>query len=100
MISSYLDQTMTFYCGLLVLKKPLVKLTSEGGRIAFPDACGLMLEVIEPRAPVRTPAREPEKSEAVIHHITFRADDVQAAYERMHAQGVLFTTSPLKAIDT
>jgi glyoxylase I family protein len=100
MISSNLDQTMTFYCGLLVSKKLLVKPTSEGGRVAFLDAYGLMLEVVEPRAPVRTPAREPAKSEAGIRHITFRADDVQATCERLHAQGVLFTTSPRKTINT
>jgi glyoxylase I family protein len=59
-----------------------------------------MLEVVEPRAPVRTPAREPAKSEAGIRHITFRADDVQATCERLHAQGVPFTTPPRKAINT
>ena len=100
MISSNLDQTMTFYCDLLGLKKLLVKPTSEGGRIAFLDACGVMLEVVEPPTPVRTPAPELAKSEAGIRHITFRVDDVQAAFERLHALEVPFTTPPRKAFNT
>jgi glyoxylase I family protein len=100
MISSNLDRTMAFYCDLLGLKKHLVKATREGGRIAFLDAGGVMLEIVEPPAPVRTPAREVPGSEAGIRHITFRVDDVQAAYERLHAEGVPFTTPPRKAINT
>ena len=100
MISSNLDRTMAFYCGLLGLKEVLVKGTSEGGRIAFLDAFGVMLEIVEPPAPVKTPARELPRNEAGIRHITFRVDDVQAAYERLHAQGVPFTTPPRKAINT
>jgi glyoxylase I family protein len=44
--SSNLDQSLEFYCGLLGLKKVLVNPTSDGGRIAFLDACRVMLEIL------------------------------------------------------
>jgi glyoxylase I family protein len=81
--SSDLDQSLEFYCGLLGLKKVLVKPTSDRGRIAFLDACGVMLEIFEPPAPVQTPARKAPLSEVGIRHITFRVDDVEMEFGRL-----------------
>jgi len=91
--SSNLDQSLEFYCGLLGLKKVLVNPTSDGGRIAFLDFCGVMLEIIGPPAPVQTPAREAPLSEAGIRHITFRVDDVEMEFGRLQAAGVVFTST-------
>jgi glyoxylase I family protein len=100
MTSSNLDKSIAFYCGLLGLKEILVKPTSEGGRIAFLDAGGGMLEIFEPPAPVQTPARELPASEAGVRHITFRVDDVEMEFQRLHAAGVEFTTFPRRAINS
>ena len=63
MVSSDLDKTIAFYCGLLGLKEILVKRTGEGGRIAFLEIGGVMLEIVEPeharRAMLARPAAEP-----------------------------------------
>jgi glyoxylase I family protein len=53
MTSSNLDETIAFYCGLLGLKEVLVKSTGEGGRIAFLEIGGVMLEIVQPGASVR-----------------------------------------------
>jgi len=98
MTSSNLDASIAFYCGLLGLTEALVKPTREGGRIAFLDAGGVMLEIVEPPAPVETPAREVPVGEAGIRHITFRVDDVEAAYDRLRSAGVEFTIAPRKAV--
>lgn len=98
MVSSDLDKTIAFYCGLLGLKEILVKRTGEGGRIAFLEIGGVMLEIVEP-AGASTPAREVPMSEAGIRHITFRVDDVDAIYERLRAAGVEFTIPPRQAVN-
>ena len=99
MVSSDLDKTIAFYCGLLGLKEILVKRTGEGGRIAFLEIGGVMLEIVEPAAGASTPAREVPMSEAGIRHITFRVDDVDAIYERLRAAGVEFTIPPRQAVN-
>ena len=60
---------------------------------------GVMLEIVEPAAPIHTPAREVPVTEAGIRHITFRVADVEAEYERLRAAGVEFTVSPRKAVN-
>lgn len=100
MTSSDLDRTIVFYCGLLGLKEVLVKRTGEGGRIAFLEIGGVMLEIVEPATPIQTPAREVPVTEAGIRHITFRVDDVEAVYEKLRAAGVDFTVPPRKAVNT
>jgi glyoxylase I family protein len=97
MTSSNLDETIAFYCGLLGLKVVLVKSTGEGGRIAFLEIGGVMLEIVQPAASVTTPAREVSLGEAGIRHITFRVDDVEKTYETLRAAGVEFTVPPRKA---
>ena len=99
MISSDLDKTIAFYCGLLGLKEILVKRTGEGGRIAFLEIGGVMLEIVEPAAGASTPAREVPMSEAGIRHITFRVDDVDAVYGKLRAAGVEFTIPPRQAVN-
>ena len=99
MVSSDLDKTIAFYCGLLGMKEILVKRTGEGGRIAFLEIGGVMLEIVEPAAGASTPAREVPMSEAGIRHITFRVDDVDAIYERLRAAGVEFTIPPRQAVN-
>lgn len=97
MTSSDLDRTIAFYCGLLGLKEILVKATGEGGRIAFLETGGVMLEIVEPAAAIQAPAREVPVTEAGIRHITFRVDDVEAVYEKLRAAGVEFTVPPRQA---
>ncbi|MEE1610854.1 VOC family protein [Microvirga sp. CF3016] len=97
MTSSNLDRTIAFYGGLLGLKEILVKRTDEGGRIAFLETGGVMLEIVEPAAPIQTPAREVPVTEAGIRHITFRVDDVEAVYDKLRAAGVEFTVPPRRA---
>ena len=99
MVSSDLDKTIAFYCGLLGLKEILVKRTGEGGRIAFLEIGGVMLEIVEPAAGASTPAREVPMSEAGIRHITFRVDDVDAVYDALRAAGVEFTIPPRQAVN-
>lgn len=99
MISSDLDKTIAFYCGLLGLKEILVKRTGEGGRIAFLEIGGVMLEIVEPAAGASTPAREVPMSEAGIRHITFRVADVDAVYGTLRAAGVEFTIPPRQAVN-
>jgi len=99
MTSSDLDRTIAFYCGLLGLREILVKRTGEGGRIAFLETGGVMLEIVEPAAPIHTPAREVPVTEAGIRHLTFRVADVEAEYERLRSAGVEFTVSPRKAVN-
>ena len=97
MTSSNLDETIAFYCGLLGLKEVLVKRTGEGGRIAFLEIGGVMLEIVEPATSIRTPAREVPATEAGIRHITFRVDDVDAVYAKLRSAGVEFTVLPRAA---
>ena len=97
MTSSNLDRTIAFYGGLLGLKEILVKHTGEGGRIAFLETGGVMLEIVELGAWIETPAREVPVTEAGIRHITFRVEDVEAVYETLRAAGVAFTVAPRKA---
>jgi len=97
MTSSNLDRTIAFYGGLLGLQEILVKRTGEGGRIAFLETGGVMLEIVEPAAPIQTPAREVPVTEAGIRHITFRVDDVEAVYDKLRAAGVEFTVPPRRA---
>jgi glyoxylase I family protein len=97
MTSSDLDRTIAFYCGLLGLKQVLMKRTGEGGRIAFLETNGVMLEIVEPAARAQTPAREVPIGEAGIRHLTFRVGDVETEYERLRAAGVEFTVAPRNA---
>ncbi|WP_262029407.1 VOC family protein [Microvirga sp. Mcv34] len=97
MTSSNLDRTIGFYCGLLGLKEILVKRTGEGGRIAFLETGGVMLEIVEPAASIQGPAREVPVTEAGIRHITFRVDDVEAIYDKLRSAGVDFTVPPREA---
>ncbi|WP_342633905.1 VOC family protein [Microvirga calopogonii] len=97
MTSSDLDRTIAFYRDLLGLKEILVKRTGDGGRIAFLETGGVMLEIVEPAASIQTPAREVPVTEAGIRHITFRVDDVEAIYEKLRSAGVEFTVPPRKA---
>jgi len=97
MTSSNLDRTIAFYCGLLGLQEVLVKGTGEGGRIAFLETNGVMLEIVEPAAGAQAPAREVPITEAGIRHLTFRVEDVEAEYERLRAAGVEFTVAPRMA---
>jgi len=99
MVSSDLDRTIAFYCGLLGLNQILVKRTGEGGRIAFLGIGGVMLEIVEPAAGATTPAREVPVTEAGIRHITFRVDDVDTIYEKFRAAGVAFTVAPRQAVN-
>ena len=99
MTSSDLDRTIAFYCGLLGLKEVLVKRTGEGGRIAFLEIGGVMLEIVEPAAGAATPAREVPIAEAGIRHITFRVDDVEAVYQKLRAANVEFTVPPRQAMN-
>jgi glyoxylase I family protein len=100
MTSSNLDATIAFYCGLLGLKEVLFKRTGEGGRIAFLEIGGVMLEIVEPAASIQTPAREVPVTEAGIRHITFRVDDVDAVYEKLRSAGVEFTVLPRTAANS
>lgn len=97
MTCSDLDRTIAFYCGLLGLKEILVKPTGEGGRIAFLESGGVMLEIVEPAGSIQTPAREVPVTEAGIRHLTFRVDDVDAVFEKLRAAGVEFTVAPRRA---
>jgi glyoxylase I family protein len=99
MTSSNLDRTIAFYCGLLGMKQVLVKPTGQGGRIAFLEIGGVMLEIVEPADPVQTPAREVPITEAGVRHLTFRVDDVDQAYERLRSAGVEFTGPPRNAVN-
>jgi len=99
MVSSDLDRTIAFYCGLLGLKETLVKRTGEGGRIAFLEIGGVMLEIVEPAGGAKTPAREVPITEAGIRHITFRVEDVEAIYETLRDAGVEFTVPPRQAVN-
>ena len=100
MTSSNLDRTIAFYGGLLGLKEVLVKRTGEGGRIAFLEIGGVMLEIVEPATSIRTPAREVPATEAGIRHITFRVDDVDAVYAKLRSAGVEFTVLPRAAANS
>lgn len=97
MICSNLDNTIAFYCGLLGLKEVLRKPTTQGGWVVFLDAGGGMLEIVAPAGPVKTPAREVQRDEAGIRHVTLTVDDIDATYERLLAAGVVFTEKPRNA---
>lgn len=98
MTCSDLDRTVAFYCGLLGLATVLRKTLPDGGQVAFLDAGGGMLEIVQPAGAVRTPARAVRRDEAGIRHLTLAVDDLQATYAALLAAGVRFIEAPRAAV--
>ena len=99
MTCSNLESTVAFYCGLLGLTEVLRKDTPSGARMAFLDAGGGMLEIVEPAGAAVTPARQVPPDEAGIRHLTLTVDDLDATYDRLIAAGVRFTEAPRAAFN-
>ena len=87
MTVSDLDASIAFYRDRLGLTL-LLRRASPGGEVAFLDAGGGQLEMVCPRTPVATPARQVPPGEAGLRHLTFTFDDVDATYARLIAAGV------------
>jgi glyoxylase I family protein len=99
-VCSNLDRTVDFYVGQLGLREVLRKPGRSGGTVAFLDAGGGMLEIVQPDGPVKTPARQVGRDEAGMRHISLTVDDLDATYDRLVAAGVTFTEPPRNAYNT
>ena len=93
-----LDRSIEFYQGLLGLKLLLRKKQPNGGEVAFLDAGGGQLEMVQPPGPV-APARQVPQGEAGLRHITIAVDDIEAAYRQLMAAGVRSVEPPRNAFN-
>ena len=65
-----------------------ITLDSMGLRIAFLEAGGTEIELLEPTRPDSTVAKFLEKRGEGIHHLSFHVPDIEAALERAAAAGL------------
>jgi glyoxylase I family protein len=98
MATADLDRCLHFYVDLLGLKLLVRRRQSNGGEVAFVVAGGAMLEIAAPPAPV-APVRPVPRDEAGVRHITFRVEDVVAAYTALLAEGVTGVEPPRDAFN-
>lgn len=95
---SDLDATLGFYVNLVGLKLVLRKATDQG-ELAFLDAGGGMLEISAPAGGLARAADVPD-GQAGVKHLTFRVDDVDAAFARLDAAGVEVVGRPRATVHT
>ncbi len=94
---SDLDRSVAFYRDLLGLKEITRSVSPSGARVVALEAGGGKLELFSAEEPASTPAAETPRSAAGFRHFALLVDDVDAAYGRLSAAGVMFTVLPRDA---
>ena len=96
MTTSNMDSAVAFYCDLLGLRLALRKANGGGGELAFLDAGGGMLEIVQP-ATGAVRFRDVPMSEAGMRHLTLAYGNVDAMVEKLEAAGVEIAERPRDA---
>ena len=81
-------EALRFYtAGLGIAPAEITELPAEGVRVAFLPAGETHLELLEPLTPDSTTRKFLDKRGEGIHHICLEVDDIQAALDRLAAEG-------------
>src|SRR3990170_2887693 len=82
-----LEDALTRYQALGLNLESVEELPADGVRVAFLDAGGVRLELLEPLRPQNAIARFLDKRGEGLHHVAFATPDILAEMDRLRTQG-------------
>ena len=82
-----LEDALTRYQALGLNLESVEELPADGVRVAFLDAGGVRLELLEPLRPENAIARFLDKRGEGLHHVAFATPDILAEMDRLRTQG-------------
>lgn len=86
-----IPEALAFYRDILGLEvADTMSLADRDLKVAFVDAGGTEIELLEPTSPDNTVARFIERRGPGLHHICFEVDDLEAAIDDLNARGAEF----------
>lgn len=83
-----LDEATAFYKTMGIAPYHFEEVESQKVRVAFIKIGESNIELLEPTSPESPIAKYLEKKGEGIHHIAYRVDDVQAALDKLKADGM------------